>query len=163
MVYVLIALALVFDFLNGFHDSSNIVATAISSGAMNPRAALYTAAVAEFVAPFIFGVAVATTIGEGLLDESAITINVVVAGLCAAVAWNLVTWYLGLPSSSSHALVGGLLGAAILAGGVGVVHINGLSMIMIALLVSPPLGLLFGFLVMRLTLWLVRGAQAQHQ
>jgi PiT family inorganic phosphate transporter len=158
MVYALIALALVFDFLNGFHDSSNIVATPISSGAMHPRAALYTAAVAEFVAPFIFGVAVATTIGEGLLDDSAITINVVVAGLSAAVVWNLVTWYLGLPSSSSHALVGGLLGAAVLAEGVAVVQTAGLTKIMIALLISPPLGLVVGFLVMRITLWLVRKA-----
>jgi PiT family inorganic phosphate transporter len=158
MVYVLIALALLFDFLNGFHDSSNIVATPISSGAMHPRAALYTAAVAEFVAPFIFGVAVATTIGEGLLDDSAVTINIVVAALFSAVMWNLLTWYLGLPSSSSHALVGGLLGAAILAEGIGVVQINGLTKIMIALLISPPLGLVVGFLVMKLTLWLARKA-----
>lgn len=158
MVYVLIALALVFDFLNGFHDSSNVVATPITSGAMPPRAALYTAAAAHFIAPFLFGVAVATTIGEGLLDDRAITINVVVAGLLSAVAWNLLTWYLGLPSSSSHALVGGLLGAAILEEGIGVVQIPGLTKIMIALLVSPVLGLLFGFLIMRLTLSLARRA-----
>ncbi len=158
MVYVLIALALIFDFLNGFHDSSNVVATPISSGAMNPRAALYTAAVTHFVAPFIFGVAVATAIGEGLLDDRAITINVVVAGLLAAVIWNLVTWYLGLPSSSSHALVGGLLGAAILAEGIGVVRIDGLTLIMIALLVSPVLGLVVGFFTMRATLWAARRA-----
>ncbi len=152
MVYVLIALALVFDFLNGFHDSSNVVATPISSGAMNPRAALYTAAVAHFVAPFLFGVAVATAIGDGLLDDHAITINVVVAGLLAAVLWNLLTWYLGLPSSSSHALVGGLLGAAILAEGVGVIRVDGLTKIMIALLISPVLGLLVGFVTMKLTM-----------
>jgi PiT family inorganic phosphate transporter len=158
MIYVLIALALVFDFLNGFHDSSNVVATPISSGAMHPRAALYTAAVTHFIAPFLFGVAVATTIGEGLLDDRAITIEVVVSGLFSAVVWNLVTWYLGLPSSSSHALVGGLLGAAVVAEGVGVVQISGLTKIMIALLVSPPLGLLFGFLVMKLTLLLARKA-----
>jgi inorganic phosphate transporter, PiT family len=158
MVFVLIALALVFDFLNGFHDSSNVVATPISSGAMNPRAALYTAAIAEFMAPFIFGVAVATAIGEGLLDDRAITINVVLAALLAAVLWNLLTWYLGLPSSSSHALVGGLLGAAVLEEGIGVVQIAGLTKIMIALLVSPPLGLLAGFVTMRLILWLARKA-----
>ncbi len=158
MVYVLIALALVFDFLNGFHDSSNVVATPISSGAMHPRAALYTAAVVHFIAPFLFGVAVATTIGEGLLDDSVVTINVVVAGLFSAVVWNLLTWYLGLPSSSSHALVGGLLGAAILAQGIDVVQTSGLTKIMIALLLSPVLGLVFGFLLMKLTLWLVRKA-----
>ena len=158
MVYVLIALALVFDFLNGFHDSSNVVATPISSGAMHPRAALYTAAVVHFIAPFLFGVAVATTIGEGLLDDSVVTINVVVAGLFSAVVWNLLTWYLGLPSSSSHALVGGLLGAAILAQGIDVVQTSGLTKIMIALLLSPVMGLVFGFLLMKLTLWLVRKA-----
>lgn len=158
MVYVLIALALVFDFLNGFHDSSNVVATPISSGAMNPRAALYTAAVIHFMAPFLFGVAVATAIGEGLLDDSVVTINVVVAGLFSAVVWNLLTWYLGLPSSSSHALIGGLLGSAILSEGVGVVQTGGLTKIMIALLVSPVLGLVFGFLIMKLTLLLVRNA-----
>jgi PiT family inorganic phosphate transporter len=136
MVYVLIGLALVFDFLNGFHDSSNVVATPISSGAMNPRAALYTAAVTHFVAPFLFGVAVATAIGDGLLDDRAITINVVVAGLFSAVVWNLLTWYLGLPSSSSHALVGGLLGQPPGRR----VHCadRRLTKIMIALLVSPP-------------------------
>jgi PiT family inorganic phosphate transporter len=158
MVYVLIALALVFDFLNGFHDSSNVVATPISSGAMNPRAALYTAAVVHFAAPFIFGVAVATAIGEGLLDDLAITINVVVAGLIAAVVWNLVTWYLGLPSSSSHALIGGLLGAAILAEGIGVVRIDGLTKIMIALLISPVVGLVVGFIIMKIILWAARRA-----
>jgi PiT family inorganic phosphate transporter len=110
------------------------------------------------MAPFLFGVAVATTIGEGLLDDQAITINVVVAGLFSAVVWNLLTWYLGLPSSSSHALVGGLLGAALLAEGGGVVQIDGLNKIMIALLISPVLGLLFGFLIMKLVLWLARKA-----
>jgi PiT family inorganic phosphate transporter len=158
MVYVLIALAVLFDFLNGFHDSSNVVATPISSGAMNPRSALYTAAVAHFAAPFIFGVAVATAIGDGLLDDLAITINVVVAGLLAAVLWNLLTWYLGLPSSSSHALVGGLLGAAVLAEGIGVVRIDGLTKIMIALLISPVLGLLVGFLTMKFTMTAARTA-----
>lgn len=158
MVYLLIALALLFDFLNGFHDSSNVVATPISSGAMNPRAALYTAAIAHFIAPFIFGVAVATAIGDGLLDDLAITINVVVAGLLAAVLWNILTWYLGLPSSSSHALVGGLLGAAILAEGVGVVRVDGLTKIMVALLVSPVVGLVVGFAAMKLTMASVRQA-----
>lgn len=158
MVYFLIALAVLFDFLNGFHDSSNVVATPISSGAMNPRAALYTAAVAHFIAPFLFGVAVATAIGDGLLDDHAITINVVVAGLLAAVLWNILTWYLGLPSSSSHALVGGLLGAAILAEGFGVVRIDGLTKIMVALLVSPVVGLVVGFGAMKLTMAAARKA-----
>ncbi len=158
MFIVLIILAVTFDFLNGFHDSSNVVATPISSGAMNPRLALYTAAAAHFAAPFIFGVAVATTLGEGLLHDNAIQINVVVAGLFAAVLWNLLTWYLGLPSSSSHALVGGLLGSALLYGGWSMVQPGGLVKILAALLISPPLGLLVGFLVMKLTLLASRAA-----
>ncbi len=158
MFIVLLILAIAFDFLNGFHDSSNVVATPISSGAMNPRLALYTAAAAHFVAPFIFGVAVATTVGEGLLHDDAIQINVVVAGLLAAVLWNLLTWYLGLPSSSSHALVGGLLGSALLYGGWSMVQMPGLVKILVALLISPPLGLIVGFLVMKLTMLASRAA-----
>ncbi len=154
----LLILALAFDFLNGFHDSSNIVATVISSRALRPRVALILAAIAEFSGPFLFGVAVAKTIGEDLLHGEVLGIQVIIAALIAAVLWNLLTWYLGIPSSSSHALVGGMLGAGILEHGLGVVQIPGLVKILLALLLSPPLGLLAGFLVMRLTLWLVRGA-----
>ncbi len=155
---ILLALAVAFDFLNGFHDSSNVVATVITSGAMRPRLALLTAAAAHFTAPFILPLAVATTLGEGMLHDQAIQINVVIAGLASAVAWNIITWYLGLPSSSSHALVGGLLGAAILSSGFAVVRPAGLIKIAIALLISPVLGMLAGWLVMRLTLWASRGA-----
>ncbi|HNT23120.1 MAG TPA: inorganic phosphate transporter [Anaerolineales bacterium] len=150
MFYILIAATLIFDFLNGFHDSSNIVATVISSRAMPPRRALYMTAAAEFIAPFLFGVAVATTVGKGLIAPHAITLNVVIAAVLAAVVWNLFTWLIGIPSSSSHALVGGLLGAAILAAGLGVVQIEGLLKIIISLLISPVLGLLAGFGFMQL-------------
>ncbi len=155
---VLLALAVAFDFLNGFHDSSNVVATVITSGAMHPRVALLTAAAAHFIAPFVLPLAVATTLGEGMLHDQAIQINVVIAGLASAVVWNVITWYLGLPSSSSHALVGGLLGAAILSSGFSVVQPAGLIKIVIALLISPLLGMLAGWLAMRLTLWASRGA-----
>ncbi len=158
MLITLIVLAVVFDFLNGMHDSSNLVATVISSRAARPRVALLLAAVANFLGPFLFGVAVATTIGDDLLVAEAITQTVVIAALGAAIVWNLLTWYFGIPSSSSHALVGGLLGAAIVAAGVGVVKADGLLKIILALLLSPPLGLLTAFLIMRLTLWIVRGA-----
>jgi PiT family inorganic phosphate transporter len=154
----LLALALFFDFLNGFHDSSNIVATAISSGSMRPRSALVLAALAEFAGPFIFGVAVATTIGEGLLDLSVIPAHAITAALLAAVIWNLITWYIGIPSSSSHALIGGLLGSAVLAGGFGWINPSGLIKILAALLISPVLGLAAGFLAMRSVLWAARGA-----
>jgi PiT family inorganic phosphate transporter len=146
MIYFLIAAALVFDFLNGFHDSSNIVATVISSKAMRPRPALYMTAAAEFVAPFLFGVAVANTVGKGLIAPQAITIEVVIAAVLAAVLWNLLTWLLGIPSSSSHALVGGLLGAAILSAGLGVIQVSGLLKVLLLLIAA--VSLLAGYLSM---------------
>jgi PiT family inorganic phosphate transporter len=158
MFLVLLALALIFDFLNGMHDSSNIVATVISSRAARPRVALLLAATAHFLGPFLFGVAVATTIGDDLLVSEAITQTVVVAALAAAIIWNLLTWYFGIPSSSSHALLGGLLGAAIIAAGGAAVQVDGLLKIVLALLLSPPLGLLTAFLIMRVTLWASRNS-----
>lgn len=157
-IYFLIAASLIFDFLNGFHDSSNIVATVISSRAMKPRTALYMTAAAEFIAPFLFGVAVATTVGNDLIDSSAITINVVIAGVCAAILWNLLTWFIGMPSSSSHALLGGLLGAAILFGGLEVVKLDGLLRILLALFISPILGFVIAFLLMHFIVFASRGA-----
>lgn len=157
-LYILIAVSLLFDFLNGFHDSSNIVATVIASGALRPRVALYLTALAEFIAPFLFGVAVATTVGAGLIDPAVISINVVIAAVGAAILWNLITWLLGIPSSSSHALVGGLLGTAILASGPQVVQISGLIKILVALLISPVLGLAVGYLLMLLVLVLSANA-----
>jgi PiT family inorganic phosphate transporter len=156
--WILLALALVFDFLNGFHDSANIVATVISSRALHPRVALIVAAVSEFSGPFLFGVAVAKTVGDGLLQVSVLKIDVIIAALASAVLWNLVTWYFGVPSSSSHALVGGLIGSSVLAAGVEVVRIPGLLTILIALLLSPVIGLVVGFLLMRLILFLARNA-----
>jgi PiT family inorganic phosphate transporter len=158
MFYAILASGLLFDFLNGFHDSSNVVATVISSRAMRPRVALIMAAIAEFCAPFLFGVAVATTLGKGVIDPSAISPNVILAGVVAAVLWDIITWWLGMPSSSSHALVGGLLGASILAQGLEIVQISGLMKVLLVLFISPPLGLLAGYLIMRLVLFLVRGA-----
>ena len=158
MLFVLIASALLFDFLNGFHDSANLVATMIASRAVSPRRALAISAAAEFAGPFLFGVAVAVTVGKGLLDPDAVTLPVVLAAVWAAIGWNLLTWYFGLPSSSSHALVGGLLGAAVLAGGWRVVQLRGLSTVLLALFFSPVLGFLAGWLIMRLVLFLARGA-----
>jgi PiT family inorganic phosphate transporter len=157
--FILLGIALLFDLLNGFIDSSNIVATVISSRALHPRAALLLAAITNFVGPFLFGVAVATTIGNELLDENALNQSVIISALFSAVAWDLITWYIGIPSSSSHALLGGLLGAAILASrGLHVVLVGGLVKIIVALLLSPVAGLVVGFIVMRITLWLVRNA-----
>jgi len=155
---VLLALALFFDFLNGFHDSSNVVATVITSGAVRPRLALLVAAVCHFIGPFAFGVAVATTVGDELLHDEAISAAVVISALFAAVIWNLITWYIGLPSSSSHALIGGLLGSALVSTGPDVVRMDGLFKIVLALFISPLIGLLAGYLVMRLTLLAARRA-----
>jgi PiT family inorganic phosphate transporter len=155
---VLVAVAVVFDFLNGFHDSANIVATIISSRAMRARSALLLSAIAHFCAPFLFGVAVATTIGKDVVSPETITVSVVMAALVSAIAWNLITWFFGLPSSSSHALVGGLVGAVTVASGVEAIHGEGLLKIVIALIGSPIVGLAFGYLVMKLVLFLVRGA-----
>jgi PiT family inorganic phosphate transporter len=158
LLYVSIVVALVFDFLNGFHDSSNIVATMISSGAMTPRKALFMSAIAEFCAPFLFGVAVATTIGKDLVSPDSVTTVVILAALVSAIMWNLITWAFGLPSSSSHALVGGLVGAVGLAEGLGAIQMSGLLKVVVALLISPLLGLVIGHLLMKLVLFLARGA-----
>jgi PiT family inorganic phosphate transporter len=155
---LLLITALIFDFLNGFHDSANIVATPIASRAMAPQKVLLLAAVAHFVGPFLFGVAVAETIGKGLVNPVHVTMPVVIAAMLAAVIWNLVTWYLGIPASSSHALVGGVVGAVLVSAGVGTIEASGLTTVLIALFLSPILGLLIGFLLMKLTLFLVRGA-----
>ena len=136
---------LIFDFLNGFHDSSNIVATMISSRAMSPRNALLMSAVAHFVGPFLFGVAVATTIGSEVVDPAAITSAVIIAALSSAILWNLFTWYFGLPSSTSHALIGGLVGAVAVSAGVETIYLDGLMKVLIALFLSPILGLVLGY------------------
>ncbi len=158
LLIVIIAIALVFDFLNGFHDSSNIVATMISSRALSPQKALGMTAVAEFAGPFLFGVAVATTIGSEVVDPAAITSAVIIAALSSAILWNLFTWYFGWPSSTSHALVGGLIGAVGVASGLGTIQLAGLEKVLIALFLSPVLGLVGGFLVLKLIYFLARGA-----
>jgi PiT family inorganic phosphate transporter len=155
---LLLITALIFDFLNGFHDSANIVATPIASRAMTPRRVLWLAAAAHFVGPFLFGVAVAETIGKGLTDPVNVTMPVVIAAMLAAVVWNVVTWYLGIPASSSHALVGGVVGAVIVDAGFGAIEATGLTTVLVALFVSPILGILIGYALMKLTLFLVRGA-----
>ena len=158
LIFVLIGTALLFDFLNGFHDSSNIVATMISSRAMPPRVALLISAVAHFSAPFLFGVAVAKTIGQDVVASEAITVPVILAASLSAIVWNIVTWWLGIPSSSSHALIGGLVGAVGVGFGLGNIQLNGLGKVLVALFISPLLGLAAGHVTMKLTLFLVRGA-----
>ena len=114
----LISIALIFDFLNGFHDSANVVATIISSRTLSGKKALMMAALANFAGPFIFGVAVANTIGHGIAVSDFITIQVLIAALISACIWNITTWFFGIPASSSHALIGGLIGAVFIGGGI---------------------------------------------
>ncbi len=158
LTLLLIGIALVFDFINGFHDSSNIVATAISSRAMSSRKALALSALAHFCAPFVFGVAVATTIGYEIVNPKAITVSIIFAALIAAIIWDLITWFFGLPSSSSHALVGGLVGAAVISHGPGILQRTGLFKTIISLFISPILGSIVGYLLMKSVLFLARGA-----
>src|SRR4030066_721433 len=150
IIITIILLALIFDFLNGIHDSSNIVATMIASKAFSPRTALGMTAVANFCGPFIFGVAVAETIVHEVVAAETISVVVILAALFSAILWNLLTWYLGFPSSSSHALVGGLVGCGGVGGGWEAILIPGLLKILIALFPSPILGLIFGYLILRL-------------
>ena len=150
LIIAVIVLALIFDFLNGVHDSSNVVATMISSRALSPRVALGMTAIANFIGPFIFGVAVAETIGNEVIVADAINLLVILAGLASAILWNLMTWYLGFPSSSSHALIGGLVGAVVIDAGWEAILLPGLAKVLLALLLSPILGFIFGFLVLRL-------------
>jgi PiT family inorganic phosphate transporter len=154
IIIIVIVLALFFDFLNGIHDSSNIVATMISSRALSPRMALTMTAVAEFSGPFIFGVAVANTIGHEVVVAEAINTVVLLAALSSAILWNLLTWYLGFPSSSSHALIGGFIGAVVMDAGWQAIQIPGLEKILIALFTSPIIGFVIGYLLLRLILLL---------
>jgi inorganic phosphate transporter, PiT family len=152
VLIAVIVLALIFDFLNGVHDSSNVVATMISSRALSPRVALFITAVANFIGPFIFGVAVANTIGHEVVAAKSINDPVLVAALVSAISWNILTWVLGFPSSSSHALIGGFVGAVVVAAGWQAIQLHGIEKILIALFISPFIGFIVGFLVLKLIL-----------
>jgi PiT family inorganic phosphate transporter len=146
---LLIVLALAFDFLNGIHDSSNIVATMISSRALSPKMALAITAIAHFFGPFIFGVAVAKTIGDEIVKSGSISIGMIIAGLAGAIIWNLLTWWLGMPSSSSHALIGGITGAVVCGAGWQALKLHGFEKVLIALFASPIIGFIVGWLVIK--------------
>jgi inorganic phosphate transporter, PiT family len=157
-ILFIIGLAILFDFLNGFHDSANIVATVISSRAMAPRRILLITAFAHFVGPFLFGVAVATTIGNEVVHEAAVTLPVIESGLVAAIVWNVFTWFIGIPSSSSHALIGGIVGAVVIESGWQMLLSDGLTKVLVALFASPIIGLIMGYLVMKFIMFAARGA-----
>jgi PiT family inorganic phosphate transporter len=151
-VVLIILVALVFDFLNGFHDAANSVATVVSTGTLSPHVAVAWAALFNFVAAFGFGVKVATTLGRGVVQPEVVDRWVILGALIGGIVWNLITWWLGLPVSSSHALIGGLAGAAMTKAGPGVLIGSGLTKIAVFIVVSPLLGLVLGYLAMRFLL-----------
>jgi len=142
VVYGAIAAALFFDFVNGFHDAANAIATVVGTRVLRPLQAVGIAAVANFSGPFIFGTAVAATVGKGIIQPEFSTVYVIIGGLVGAIVWDLVTWWLGLPSSSSHALIGGLVGSALMAGGTkAVIWGTGIQNVLTFMVVSPLVGL----------------------
>ncbi len=147
---VLIVLALGFAFLNGVHDSCNLVSTMISSRAIRPQVALILASIAEFSGPFIFGVAVANTIGNEIVSSAHLNLNVIIAGLIGAISWNLITWVLSIPSSSSHALIGGLVGAVAISIGFSEIQLHGVLKVVLFLFLSPVIGFITGVIIANL-------------
>jgi PiT family inorganic phosphate transporter len=152
----LIFVALAFDFMNGFHDAANSVATIVSTRVLTPRQAVAWAAVFNFVAAFGFGVEVAATVGKGIIDPNVATPLVVFSGLTAAIVWDYITWVVGLPTSSSHALIAGFAGAAVAAAGTQAVIVSGIVRILLFIVVSPTIGLILGVLLMRVVLVFAR-------
>jgi PiT family inorganic phosphate transporter len=156
-VVFLIVVALIFDYINGFHDAANSIATVVSTRVLTPGKAVIWAAFFNFIAAFTFGTAVAKTVGSGLVDINIITFAVIFAGLMGAIIWDLITWYYGLPTSSSHALIGGYAGAAIAKAGWGAIIPAGWTKTLIFIVLAPMIGLTLGFLLMVLILWVFRG------
>jgi PiT family inorganic phosphate transporter len=154
-IIFIIAVALVFDYTNGMHDAANSISTIVSTRVLSPKQAVVWAAVFNFVAFLIFSTTVAETIGKGMIDIKTVTPTVVLAGLCGAIFWNLITWYFGLPSSSSHALMGGYAGAAIVKTGFGVIIASGWYKTLIFIVLAPTIGLFLGFILKIITTWIV--------
>ena len=156
---LVIVLAIVFDYINGFHDTANAIATSVATRALHPRHAILMAAAFNFIGAFA-GTAVAKTIGAGLVDETTSTQAVVMAALVGAITWNLITWYFGIPSSSSHALIGGLLGATVIAAGTGALRVDGIvSKVVIPMISSPLIGFGVAFVLMLALYWIFRDAK----
>ncbi len=154
MIVFLVILALAFDFMNGFHDAANSIATIVSTRVLRPHYAVAWAAFFNFIAFLFFGLSVANTIGKGVIDAHVVDIYVILGALTGAIAWNVITWWYGLPSSSSHALIGGLAGAAVAKGGVGALVGSGFLKISLAIVLSPALGFALGVLLMTAVAWM---------
>src|SRR3977135_3144864 len=155
-VGALIFVALAFDYLTGFHDAANSIATVVSTRVLSPGQAVIWAAFFNFVAAFTFGTAVASTVGSGMVDIKVVSFAVIFAGLVGAIIWDLITWYYGLPTSSSHALVGGYAGAAVAKAGFAAIIAGGWTKTIIFIFLSPLIGLVLGYLIMVSILWIFR-------
>lgn len=156
VVVVLVAMALVFDFMNGFHDAANSIATVVSTGVLKPVQAVAFAAFFNVVAIFIFHLSVAATVGKGIAQPGVVDVHVVFGALAGAITWNVITWYYGIPSSSSHALIGGIVGAVIAKSGTGALISAGIFKTVLFIFVSPLLGFVLGSLMMVLVAWIFR-------
>ena len=159
IVVVLVLLAFIFDFMNGFHDAANSIATVVSTGVLKPGQAVIFAAFFNVVAIFVFHLSVAATVGKGIVLPGVVDTYVVFGALVGAITWNYITWYYGIPSSSSHALIGGILGAAIAKGGVGSLITAGILKTIVFIFVSPLLGFLLGSLMMVVVAWIFRNSR----
>src|SRR5690606_13013044 len=155
-VIALVGLALLFDFMNGFHDAANSIATVVSTGVLRPTQAVAFAAFFNFVAIFIFHLSVAATVGKGIADAHVIDVHVVFGALSGAICWNVITWYYGIPSSSSHALIGGIVGAVVAKAGTTALVAGGIMRTVAFIFVSPLLGFVLGSMMMVLVAWLLR-------
>jgi PiT family inorganic phosphate transporter len=155
-VVFIILVALTFDFLNGFHDAANSIATVVSTRVLSPQKAVLWAAFFNFVAAFVMGTAVAKTMGKGMIDISVVNQHVILAGLIGAIFWNLVTWYYGLPVSSSHSLIGGYAGAAVARAGISAILLSGWTKTLIFIVLAPVMGAFLGFALMVSVTWIFR-------
>jgi PiT family inorganic phosphate transporter len=156
VVLLLVGLALLFDFMNGFHDAANSIATVVSTGVLRPTQAVVFAAFFNFIAIFVFHLSVAATVGKGIADPGVVDAHVVFGALTGAITWNVVTWYYGIPSSSSHALIGGIVGAVIAKAGADALMATGILRTVLFIFVSPLLGYILGSMMMVLVAWLFR-------
>ena len=154
VIIIIVGMALLFDFMNGFHDAANAIATVVSTGVLKPQVAVGVAAFMNIIAIFIFDLHVATTIGKGIVDAAIVDHYIVFGALFGAIAWNIITWYYGIPSSSSHALVGGLIGAALAKSGTSSLIASGILKVVAFIVISPVLGFLFGSFMMLVISWL---------
>jgi PiT family inorganic phosphate transporter len=158
-VVAIVAIALIFDYINGFHDAANSIATIVSTRVLKPRTAVVWAAFFNFIAFVIFPLHVAHTVGKGIIDPNIVDDAVLIGALGGAITWNLITWWYGLPSSSSHALVGGLIGAGVSKGGFSVIQSAGVTKTAVFIVVSPVLGMVLGATMMVIVAWAFRRAQ----